>query len=533
MSTIESTQTGSTDASKATFEFPEPVTHGAGITFHYDDLGLYDQHRDLWRSDVGDPAEQPITIAEYQPEFITRSGDFALRFRSSNWKAGKEGANGWRRWYKYHLTLRERVTDDRDQEHWNTPAASLNITIEPQATGLTYKDGNELTLPFGEGTRVIVQTTYPNSPEDVLRRTNRALSEVFDYDSDAYDPELGRITKLEAYVRFDESLMNSVIECTENSKRLIAYGGGGLNARQDRMEEGYIEALLKTDRWDALGFENVGYSELVKVYRIGNWINRPSSDPLRHPKLEAAYNGGETSHPRLSEWDDVITRLQHNVAQHAQWTGLKPEDLVADPYYLGEHAPVGEYPALDGRRVQLRQYYETLRDPIIAEVRNERTQSPFDVLSIMLEESGATYDELERLTGLSRSMVRKHVARFEERGFVQRIGNPVVVVFEAPYVEDIVRQVIEGFDPDTVSGRRSERERRADERRSAREDPSNTEENEAAQTTQERFKHIDEMEITAAMLSPLIACGYLTEHDIRVRCKDDLEAKAIKAINSS
>jgi len=531
VSIIESTQTNPTDASEATFEFPEPVTHGAGITFHYDELELYNQNRDLWRSDVDDPTEQPVSVAAYQPEFISRSGDFALRFRSSRWKAGKENANGWRRWYKYHLTLRERATDHRGREHWNTPAVSLNITIEPQATGLTYEDGNELTLPFGEGTRVVVQTTYPGGPEDIRQRTVQALSEVFDYDQDAYDPESARITKLEAYARFDDSLMNSVVECTENSKRLIAYGGGGLNAWQDRMKEGYIEALLKSDRWDALDFENVGYEELVKVYHINNWVDRPPSDPLRHPKLEAAYNGGASSHPRLSEWEEVIARLQHKVVQHARWTGLSPEDLVADRYYLGEHAPVREYPVLDDRRMKLRQYYDTLRNPIIAEVSNERTRSPFDILSILLQENGATYDELKRLSGLSRSMVRKHIARFKERGLVERIGNPVIVVFKAPYVEDVVRRVVEGWEPDTVSGKRSEREKRAEERRGAREDSGDNDENEAAQTTRTRFKCISELEITVAMLAPLIARDYLTERDIRVRCKDDLEAKAIEAVD--
>ena len=110
MSTIEPTRAGS-NATSDTFAFPEPVTHGAGISFHYDDTGLYDQMRDLWRSEVSDPENQPATVATYDPDFLDRSGDFALRLRSSRWKAGMDtGANGWRQWYKYHLTLKERVT---------------------------------------------------------------------------------------------------------------------------------------------------------------------------------------------------------------------------------------------------------------------------------------------------------------------------------------------------------------------------------------------------------------------------------------
>ena len=456
-----------------TFAFPEPVTHGAGITFHYDDLGLYDQARDLWRSEVADPENQPATVVPFDPAFIDRSGDFALRFRSSRWKAGKEtSSGGWRQWFKYHLTLKERVVDDRGREHWKTPEVSLDIRLEPQADGLTYKDGNALSLPHGEGTHVWVQTTYPDGPEDVRRRTMNALGTVFDVDPAAVDPDSERITKLEAHVRFDIGLKNEAVECLENSKRLVHYGGGAeLKAWQERSRDGWVEARVDTDRWDHLGFERAGYKESIKVYMIGDWVDRPTADPLHHPKLEAAYQGGgRGAHPRLSAWDTVLDRLRHKVAQQARWTGLSPGNLVADPYYLGEHAPLVEYHSLAGRRDDLRAYYDDLRLPVTKEVTKESTRSPYDILSLVLEYNGANYDDLETLTGLSRRTVRYHVERFEELGFVERIGNPVMVVFTAPYVEDIVREVVEGVDPNTVAGKRLERERRATERRERREE---------------------------------------------------------------
>lgn len=92
MSPAEPTQIDPTNAPEAIFEFPEPVTHGAGITFHYDDLGLYEQAPKLWRSDVGDPAEQPVTVAEYQSNFIDRSGDFDSDSSSRNGKRGRKQA---------------------------------------------------------------------------------------------------------------------------------------------------------------------------------------------------------------------------------------------------------------------------------------------------------------------------------------------------------------------------------------------------------------------------------------------------------
>ena len=360
MSAVKDTQADPTDV-PATFAFPEPVTHGAGITFHYQSTGLYNQARDLWRSEVSDPENQPVTVATYQPDFLDRSGDFALRFKSSGWKAGKEmRTNGWRRWYKHHLTLKEHVVDDRGREQWKTPEVSLDIRIEPQVEELTYEDGNDLLLPFDEGTRVVVQLTYPDGPDDVRRRTARALCEVFDYDPSVVDSDSEQITKLESHIRFVADRTNEAVECLENSKRLIHYGGSAeLKAWQQRARAGWLEARVDTDRWDHLGFERAGYKESMKIYHIGDRADRPSSDPLHHPKLETAYQGGSGAHPRLSAWDTVLDRLQHKVAQQARWAGLTPSDLVADPYYLGEHAPVREYPSLAGRREDLRAYYDS------------------------------------------------------------------------------------------------------------------------------------------------------------------------------
>ena len=528
---VDPSQVDPTADSGDTFAFPEPVTHGAGISYHYDDVGLYNQARDQWRSEIGDPENQPATVATYDPDFLDRSGDFALRFKSSRWKAGKDtGANGWRQWYEYHLTLRERVTDDRGREHWVTPkAVSLDIRLVPQVVGLTYEDGNDLSLSkYGEGTRVFVQTTYPDGPEDVVRRTERALSEVFDYNPDAVAPDSKRITKLESHVRFDDDLNNEAVECLENSKRLITYGGSAdLKAWQESTRAGWVEARVDTDRWDSLGFERTGYKESMKVYHAGDWVDRPTSDPLHHPKLEAAYQGGRGAHPRLSAWDRVLGRLQHKVAQHAQWMGLSPSDLVADPYYLGEHAPRRSYLSLAGRRDDLRAYYDDLRIPVLSEVSKESTRSPYDILSLVLEYDGATYDELVALTGLSRRTVRYHVRRFEDLGFVERIGNPTLVVFEAPYVEEIVREIVEGWEPDTVAGKRLEREKRAEERRSDREDSGDVSDTDGAQASRSLFQYVVDVGLTPDDLARLMDRGDLGGKDVRVRWDESLREKAV------
>ena len=528
MSTVEQTEAGPTDAPD-TFAFPEPVTHGAGITFHYQSTELYDQARDLWRSKVSDPENQPVTVAEYQPDFLDRSGDFALRFKSSGWKAGKEtGTNGWRQWFKYHLTLRERVTDHRGRVRWKTPEVSLDIRIEPQVKDLTYRDGNDLSLPFGEGTHVWVQTTYPDGPNDVRDRTACALREVFDYDPGTVDLDSERITKLECHIRFDADLTNETVECLENSKRLIHYGGSAdLKAWQERARAGWLEARIDTDRWDHLGFERAEYKESMKIYRIGDWADRSLSNPLHHPKLEAAYQGGSGTHPRLSAWDRVLDRLQHKVTQQARWAGISSEDLIADPYYLGEYALVREYLSLSGRRDDLRAYYDDLRLPVLSEVSKESTRGPFDILSLLLEYDGATYDELEELTGLSRRTIRYHVKRFEDLGFIARIGNPVVVVFDAPYVENIVREVIEGWEPDTVARKRIEREKRATIRRESREGSGDVSGTDSAQTSRSLFYYIVNLELTPDDLAQFLHDGDLSGRDVRVRWDESLREKAV------
>lgn len=536
-----STETGvgptSTPATATAPEtFPAPVTHGAGISFNVGETGLYDDARELWQSEIGKPENEPLFI-DYAPDYIIEergnSEGFALRFTSSGWKAGKEtGTNGYRQWFEYELTLRERVTEN-GQTRWKEPlGVSLNIHIQPQDDELVYPDGNDFPLPYGEGTKVWVQTTYPDGPENMIERTANALEACFDYQYAGYVSNSARITKLESHVRFDIEAKNRAIESLMNTKRLISYGGSAeIDIDEQRLKPGWKTSKITTDRWDLLGFDAAGFKELLKVYQIGGWVGRSADDPLHHPKMEAAYQGGGKSHPPLSSWDNLTERLSHKVVQHCRWAGIEPDDLVADSHYDGSAEPEKAYPVLEGRRDDLKAYYDDLHHPVNYEVRKPQTRGPFDILSVVLEQSGADYDILERETGLSRSTIQYHVARFEELGFVERVGNPTWVFFEAPYVESIVRDVVEGHSADTVSGKRIERDKRATERREKREGEqaeadTETDEN-GEQAARALFRYIGEVGITPAQISPLIANGYLTERDVRIRWDDSLEEKAI------
>lgn len=516
--------------------FPRPVTHGAGISFNLGKTDLYDGARELWRSEISDPDNEPLVI-DYDPEFVKEErGDegFVLIFESSGWKAGKEtGKNGYRQWFEYTLTLRERVRENGRTQLKEPLGTSLNIHIQPQVEGMVYPDGNDLSLPYGGGTKVWMQTTYPEGPEDMIGRTTRALEACFEgYEYSGYVSDSARITKLEKHVRFDIEAKNRAVECLMNSERLVSYGGSAdLKAWQEMTQAGWLEARVDTDRWDLLGFDSAGFEELVKIYQIGDWGERLASDPLCHPKLEAGYQGGGDVHPPLSEWNGLTDRLSHKVVQHCRWADISPSDLVADPHYAGSDEPEKEYPNLEGRREDLQAYYDNLNQPVIHEVRKPQTRGPFDILSVVLEYSGADYDTLVEETGLTRSTVQYHVARFEELGFIERVGNPTWVFFEAPYVEEIVRDVVEGHAVDTVSGKRIKRAKRANERRAKREEEGGGVEGETDEGTEQAaralFRYIDEVGITPEQLSELIAEGILTEKDVRVRWSEELEEKAI------
>lgn len=511
--------------------YPRPVTHGAGISYNLEDTDLYDQAREIWRSEIGEPDAGPLFIP-YDPDFIKQergnSEGFALRFKSSGWKAGTEtGTNGYRQWYEYHLTLRERVTSG-GRTRWKEPLGiSLDIHIQPQSEELVYPDGSDFSLPYGEGTKIWMQTTYPDGPDDMVERATNALEACFDYEYSGYIPGSARITKLESHVRFDIEEKNRAVECLENSKRLIAYGGSAeLSAWQERTQAGWLEARVDSDRWDLLGFDSAGFGETMKVYQIGDWADRSLEDPLHHPKWEAAYQGGGESHPPLSAWSELSERLQHKVVQHCWWAGISPDDLISDPHYLGPSENVGRYPDLEGRRDDLKAIYDDLRLPVVSEMDKE-TRGPFDILSVVLDHSGADYDTLEAETGLSRSTIRYHVARFEELGFIERVSNPTWVFFEAPYVEEIVREVVNGWEPDTVARKRIERGKRADERRDKREGESTGGDESDAQAARALFRYIEEVGITPDQLSTLIAQGHLSERDVRVRWSEELEDEAI------
>lgn len=64
-------------------------------------------------------------------------------------------------------------------------------------------------------------------------------------------------------------------------------------------------------------------------------------------------------------------------------------------------------------------------------------------MAVLVSESGASYDTLEELTGLARRTIQYHVAKFEDLGFIERVGSPVIVVFDSVDVLDLTEDIMD------------------------------------------------------------------------------------------
>lgn len=512
--------------------YPRPIVHGVGLSFNYQDTAIYSDVRDLWYDESGDEPDDGYRLCSYEPDFLD-DGDYAIFLSSSGWVAGEMDDNDdYTQYYEYILKLRKKNADDE----WVKPSTSLTVTLAAQTDDLVYSDGNDYSLPYGEGTLCKVQTTYPDSGHDGILRSVDMLTAAIDFEPGSWVSDSARITKLETHLRFDIARKDDAVACLNRSEGLIAWGGGAeIRTWRRRQEEGWLEARTASNRWDLLGFDSVDYETQIKIYQTGDWFSRGLDDCLHHPKIESEYRKGKRdSHPKLEEWDRLVSELRAKVVQHAEWAGIEPSDLIADDYFDAIDAESVDVPGLEGRRDDLQARYSELELPILTEVSKTQTKGPYDIIDAIERHDGATYDTLEEETGLSRSNIRYHVKRFEDLGFVERISNPTLVVFAAPFVSDMVDDAIEKTGPDTVAKERIEREDRRKDRRESREErdgdsAQSDDDTDDTDTSSERafFRYICDMGITAEQLSSLLAAGELSEQDVRVRDIDGLEDSAL------
>lgn len=469
------------------------ITHGCGVSVVVDDdLAVYNNTIDVWRDVIGEAGGEALVEAD--PDFLP-DGDYVWRFQSSGWTAGAENGSGeWKQWYEYKISLRRRETDENGDEVLKKPPTSCNIDIQPQDESLTYEDGSDYPLPFGEGTRLRIRTSYVERSGQAIDRLFTCLSDAIDAlggDPDLVDvgdmkPDSARIFKLETYLRFDQEEKHAVKRCLDKSENLIDVGGGAeVQTWKEREKEGWLEARLGSDRWERLGFEPLMLEVVedgeetekratreLKVYQTADWHERGEDDPLAHPKIEASL--GKGANPHLSKWDEALDSLRELVLSHLEWSGVDDGALVADDYFKPSTQPTVEVAHPEGRREDLRRYYSRFEALIWTEALKYQTDAVYDILAVIAENYGATYDMLEAATGFSRSNLQYHVGRLKEVGLVTTIDNPCIVCFDADYLYETVLELIETkiaphFDEETLSARRLGREERAREREEARE----------------------------------------------------------------
>jgi len=478
-----------------------PISHGAGIsTVLDDDNAVYDALKQLWRDEVGEPGKK-VHIAEADIDY-NGPGEYVWVFFSSGYKAGDTNQYGnWKQWYKYHAMLRRVERDEfGNVDDVRKPPTSVHVVVEPQKQGMTYdpddNDGKEVEvdLPFGEGTRVQVQTTYVERPSQPVRRALDALSDVLEVDGKDHLVDAGqikrpscRIWKLEAYLRFDIDKKHALVREIDKSENLIDVGGGSeIETWRQRQSEGWLESRVTSDRWNHLGFTQatttvvedgeetqVPYERELKVYQANEWYEKPRSHFAHHPKVEASLAGGRN--PHIDEWHDVQERLRELVVGHCEWAGITDDDLVSDDYFKPESQPTGEFDHPEGRREDLRKYYNRFEAVVYSEcLKWDKNRAAYDILSVLVENYGATYDVLAAETGYSRSNLQYHVGKMVDLGLLETQGNPAVICFKSQTLFEIIQETVEDiasvFGEETLGKRRLEREKRADEREQKRED---------------------------------------------------------------
>lgn len=526
--------------------FPRPKAHGAAVMNVLNDLGgasptdpsnarrtLYDRALDTWRAEVGDRDLEPYTlVGDFEAEWLP-AGDYALILKSSRWKAGAGEGDDYRSYYQQHLMLREVRENSEGERQLRKPPLALHVEIIPQFSHMVYESGDELEVPYGDGTLVRCSTTWAEDPREIERRMYDALAaaygpDAFDVDDRNHDSR--RISKAEAHIRFDIDRKGAAIETIEQSKHLIGWGGRSeIDGHTQRIREGWLEALFTSDRWDLLGFEDVDFDTELKLYQAGNWHEKPSTDPFHHPKLEASFSGAHGQLPHIDEWDDVLDHLRTVVATHAHWAGIEASDLVADDFYKGAASPEWEYERPTGRRQQLRARYKDVATEVYREALKETTTAVYDILTVVAEHDGATYDELEKRTGLARSTIRYHCARLAEHGVVKRLGNPVLVVFVSRALLDRAREILRECRPDDLAedmdGRADERRERREQLEEERDEPDESDETgtvdaDAVDDTRTWWEYLDRLDATIHDIAALVDRGELAERDVRVRADD-------------
>lgn len=458
-----------------------------------------DERRETYEDSRG--REHEAVILERDAEFSTIPDDeqeSAVVLTSSNWTAGTGEGDDYTPWYSYRIARRP-IDDDGEIRFDGSPRYTMTAVIEPQYDELVYKDGNEYTLPYGEGTHVKARVNYVENNSQVFTRIHELVRVGLDYsinyddvlrserddytrdddlehDGKSNTNESRDLTRIEQYARVNSAYMDELRETISQSLDLIPTKGGRTDVIRGGSDDdgnwrryGFI-----TSDWDLLGYPDMGDLEVgLKVY-----VDNPDApEPYCHPKIEAwvAGKNGEQLKWTPRDWDAINAALREIVISHLHHAGVSEHDLEPD----AEFEPVdrdefrGKHPA--NRREWLRAYYADLKSSVEHEVRRTRTDLSRDILrAVIYEGRDLTLGELAERTGATKRAISRRVKQMEETGdpdepgIVERVHSHECHVTMSREMRDHVAAVLNATHPDEtwsdVVARAEERRRRRRDR---------------------------------------------------------------------
>ena len=503
------------------------------------DGSLYQHARAAWYAHEDELVEDhrgrkyAVLSRTYEHPDEDEDDEYAVTLRSSRWMAGTGENENYRAWYKYDVTLQP-LDEDGEIDWWRTPPRALSVKIIPQADELVYPDGNDLELPHGEGSLVEVQSTWIQEPEEFLERAAHLLGSTLGYgvrSAEIVEDSKG-FRKAEVHHRINKGTEDDLVHTLRQSVDLLARHEAEVQDRNEFDGHRWLEAKIRTDQWERLGFGDLDAPVLAKVY----YPEAPDQVeyPMDQPKFEVALDGKETvvDDGRTTErwihwdrWEEIVAHLEEILLAHLQWAAISPEDLVADDYSAGPNAQRVAFQLPEGRRTWLRKHYESLVPALYREATKHNTDLIYDILNVVHKHGPCTYEKLVEETGAAYRTVREHVRRLEEDvggdgpGLLKRIPDAVTfVTFSSRYFEELGEDALDTIKPDDTP---EQREERAEERRSRREDNSSSDEEDRDQETSDgernEWRYLSDLPIDGDQLAAALDRGHIQDDHVRVR----------------
>ncbi|NEU56760.1 hypothetical protein [Halorussus sp. MSC15.2] len=488
-------------------DYPDPIEHGHGIQAVLEDLldededdseSFYTRLFEGWQNLDIEPEEEPVVLAEdVHDQFDWLHDDYPahLVLSSKGWMVGRDvdddlaGPNAGAealisQYYEYNLSVMRYDEDSgklaADLDGNLRAPVSYQCWVQPQDENLVRPSGDPMVCQHGEGSRFKTQTTYAGSKESLVRTvqiTNLAATAlgVERPDWSTFNRDSWKVWKGEVHHRFASEMMDAVVQRLREAKSMLEYGGRGDVDGDSTMREGmFVEEMVRSDRWNVLGFNAFAQREGIelglKVYRING---SPRDDRLSEPKLEAFFAGTDhdTELPHADEWAALRATLRQMASTVAVRSGLNLGLLREDDYYEPRDRERIDTLVPTGWRAAVQEANETRLRRILNTVYGQSgTQSKWDLLYAVATMNGTRYEELAEITGFTEDYVQEMVGEFVEDDVLLRLSMPTLVVFNNEELRLNALDELEAIHPDEdLKDIRERGEQRREDRQQARE----------------------------------------------------------------